>query len=258
MQPLVLIALVAAASLAMTSASASAEPYAELVQVAQAGQREAVASQEKIDQLADQTRNLIGEYRGVTRQVDSLRIYNEQLEQLVTAQEEEIASIASEIEGVTTVEREIMPLMNRMVETLGSFVDADVPFLLEERRTRVTKLRGLLLRSDVTVAEKYRRLMEAFQIENDFGHTIESYRTKLELAGEAQEVDMLRVGRVALFYLTLDGAASGTWDGTQFASLDDRHNKEIRQGIRVARKQAPASLLRLPIEAATQAGESVE
>jgi hypothetical protein len=149
------------------------------------------------------------------------------------------------------MERQVMPLMLRMIEGLDQFVELDVPFLLEERRNRVAFLKTLLERSDVTVAEKFRRLLEAYEIENDYGRTIEAYKGTLELDGASREVDFLRVGRVALLYQTVDAEIYGMWDQANrtWAPLPGEYRNQIRAGIKVARKQVAPNLLMLPIAA---------
>ncbi len=248
------LALAAAALVWLAAPPGLAQSYTQLQQVAQAAQGDAIQSQKKIDKLADQTRSLLADFRAESRQVDSLRVYTEQLGKLVQAQRDEMEQIRGEIDGVTTVEREIMPLMSRMIDTLDEFVAADLPFLLEERTERVAKLRDLLLRSDVTVAEKYRRLMEAFQIENEFGHTIEAYRGTFGEGENQRQVDFLRIGRVALLYQTLDGDESGIWDGSQYAPLDSGLNGDVKRGLKIARKQASPGLLLVPVATAAGGG----
>jgi hypothetical protein len=154
------------------------------------------------------------------------------------------------------IERQITPLMLKMVESLDQFVELDVPFLVEERRQRVTFLRGLLERSDVTVAEKFRRVLEAYEIENDYGRTIEAYKGTLELSGVTREVDFLRIGRTALLYQSVDGEVFGMWSQQDrgWAPLPAEYRNQIRTGIRIARKQVAPNLLLLPI-AAPEAGE---
>ncbi len=207
------------------------------------------SSQKKIDKLADQHKDLLNEYRGVTKQVDSLKTYNAQLRKLVESQQEELGSLQRQIEGVTGVEREIRPLMEEMVAMLGKFVEADVPFLIEERRRRVAELEELMERADVTVAEQYRRVMEAYQIENAFGHTILAYTDKIDTGEEEREVDFLRIGRIGLFYRSLDGEIAGMWDQNQrkWVEIDSSYSNAIKQGLRVARKQAPPDLMILPM-----------
>lgn len=235
---------------------AAAQTYDRILEVRESTHLAAAESQARIDQLSDETRTLLARYQAASRQADSLRVYVEQLEKLVASQETEKRDLQAQIDGVSDVERQIMPLMQRMAEMLGQFVEADVPFLLGERRSRVERMRELLTRSDVTVAEKYRRLLEAYQIENAFGHTIETYAGDLERDGTTREVDFLRVGRVALFYQTRDGEESGTWTQNGWDTIDDGYASAIRQGLRIANRQAAPDLLLLPLPAAPPLAET--
>jgi len=241
--------LLAALPLALAG-GAGAQTYDRILEVRESTHLASAESQERIDQLSDETRTLLARYQAASRQADSLRVYVEQLEKLVASQETEKRELQQQIDGVSEVERDIMPLMQQMVDVLAQFIEADVPFLLSERRSRVERMRELLVRSDVTVAEKYRRLLEAYQIENSFGHTIEAYAGDLERDGEAREVDFLRIGRVALFYQTRDGEESGTWTPEGWQTIDDGYASAIRQGLRIANRQAAPDLLLLPLPAA--------
>jgi hypothetical protein len=235
---------------------ALAQTYDRILELREAAHLAAAESQERIDQLSDETRTLLARYQAASRQADSLRVYVEQLEKLVASQETEKRDLQQQIDGVSDVERQIMPLMQRMVEMLAQFVEADVPFLITERKDRVERMRELLTRSDVTVAEKYRRLLEAYQIENGFGHTIEAYAGDLERDGTTREVDFLRIGRVALFYQTRDGEESGTWTEHGWETIDDGYASAIRQGLRIANRQAAPDLLLLPLSVAASIATS--
>ncbi len=214
-----------------------------------------IASQKRIDGLSDETESLQRQYREALRQIEALEVYNRQLAELVASQEEEEGSIQEQIDEVELVGRQITPLMLKMIEALAAFVELDVPFLLEERRARVANLEELMGRSDVSEAEKFRRILEAYQIENDYGRTIEAYEGRLESGGEGRTVTFLRVGRLTLVYQTLDGGESGVWDRKQktWLPLGGEHRIPIRQGLRIARKQAAPDLLRLPVPTAEDA-----
>lgn len=241
----------AIAGLLVPGAPSRADAFDSIMETAKQTQVADARSQDRIDRLAADTEDLLGKYRETMRQIDSLRIYNQQLSELIEAQEEEIASLEEEIEAVAVVERELTPLMLRMIDSLEQFVALDVPFLPEERTMRVEHLKELLGRADVTVAEKYRRLLEAYQIENDYGRTIEAYRGDLEVAGETREVNFLRIGRIVLAYQTLDGELSGMWNPEtgSFMALDASYRNAIRQGLRIARKQIAPDLVQLPVQA---------
>jgi len=232
-----------------------AQALNEALNVRTAANEKSAASQRRINNIADQTDELLQQYREELQQVEALRVYNDQLAKLLASQEAETKSLRTQIESVTVIGREVTPLMLRMVQSLEEFVALDVPFLPDERRKRVANLKELMDRADVSNAEKYRRILEAYQIENDFGRTIEAYRGSLEANAGTTTVDFLRVGRVVLLYQTLDGAKVGVWSQADGAwqPLDGGYRPAIRQGLRIARKQAAPDLLRLPVPAAEDA-----
>ena len=213
--------------------------------------QQAQASQDVIDGIVDETRDTVEEYRAVMKEVDGLIVYNTLLDRQISDQEQELSNLATSIDSVTDIERQILPLLTRMIDGLDRFVALDVPFLAEERRERVVSLRDLLGRADVTAAEKFRVVMEAWQIENDYGRTIFAYTGELEIGGTNREVDFLQVGRVSLVYQTPDGVNSGVWDqnNRQWVVLGSEYRNSIRQGLRLARNQIGPDLLLLPIAA---------
>jgi hypothetical protein len=208
-------------------------------------------SQERVDKIVDQTRSLSDQYRQALREIEGLEVYNTLLQRQVARQADEQAQVRDSIDQVTVIQRQIVPLMDRMIAGLDQFVALDVPFLPEERRARVERLQSMLERQDVSVAEKYRRVMEAYQIENEYGRTIEHYQGTLEVDGRMREVNFLRIGRVTLIYQTTDGQSQGAWDqrSRQWVELGAEHRNLVRQGLRVARREIAPELLLLPVPA---------
>ncbi len=206
-------------------------------------------SQEKIDNLSDETTDMLAEYRDVLRQTQSLKSYNDQLQSLVNSQQEEMASISEQLNNIETTQHDIVPLMLKMIDVLQQFVSLDVPFLKQERQTRLEALNAMMGRADVSLAEKYRRIMEAYQVETEYGRTIEAYQADLEDGETKKTVDFLRIGRVSLYYLTLDGKEAGMWDNDkkQWVVLSDDYIQAITDGLKVAKKQLPPDLMVLPV-----------
>jgi hypothetical protein len=214
----------------------------------------AAESQTRIDGLSAEADATIAVYRNTNQRIDALRTYNHQLEELILSQTEEVATLRQEIDEVELIAREVTPLMLGMIEALDNFVELDVPFLAEERAVRIAGLRELMSRSDVTDAERYRGIVEAYQIENEYGRTIEAYQGELELDGKARLVEFLRVGRIALLYQTLDGSMTGVWDHRNRVWKEAGDSRRaVRKGIRVARKQTAPDLLSIPVPAAEAA-----
>jgi hypothetical protein len=227
----------------------------QAVQEAVDTQREAQAAsvevQERINALDDQTREMLNEYRDTMAQVNDLLAYNQQLERLVATQNVEIADFERQFQEIETTKRQILPLIIRMLEVLEEFVAIDMPFLPEERNLRIEELRKLMERPDVLTSEKYRRVTEAYQIELDYGHTIEAYEGEIDVDGQAKTVAFLRYGRLGLYYMTLDGQTIGHWDTEQDAwvELDAEYRASLDRALRIARKQLPPDLTRLPVPA---------
>jgi hypothetical protein len=211
---------------------------------------EASASQERIDRLDDDTQKLLAEYRQVTAETESFKTYNDQLAAQIPSQLDEMASIEKQLQDVETTQREVLPMMQRMLETLEKFVELDVPFLAEERRRRIANLKEMMDRADVTVSEKYRRIVEAYQIEMEYGRTLEAYEGKLGDADDARAVQFIRVGRVALLYQTLDRKETGYWDaGKKDWVVDNSCRHAFAENLEIAKKIGAPDLLIVPVRA---------
>tara|TARA_Y100000588_G_C14267956_1_gene930864 strand:- start:1708 stop:2538 length:831 start_codon:yes stop_codon:yes gene_type:complete len=208
-------------------------------------------SQAVVSDLSDETQDLLGQYRLVLQQIDRLIAYNDYVERLIVDQEAQIIDIRQQLDQFALIERGIVPLMLDSIDTLDKFIDLDVPFLLEERKTRVARLRTIMNLSDVTVSEKYRQIMDAYQIETTYGRDIEAYTGLLEIDGASRQVDFLRVGRTSLTYQTPDQEETGFWNkkDRRWEKLPNKYQNYVTQGLRVARKQVTPNLLELPVEA---------
>lgn len=249
---IVLLALCTAPLTALSARAqeASLEP---VVDAANKINSAAKSSQLTVDKIADSTQERIQQYKQITRQIQGLEVYTQQLQKQINAQLTEKDELNASIDEVSVVERQITPLMLRMIDSLDTFVQLDVPFLPEERTERVANLRELMDRADVDVSEKFRRVMEAFQIEADYGRNIEAYNGEMTVAGQPQDVEFLRMGRTVLLYKTRDGSSMGVWNQQQreWQALDASYASSVQEAIRVARKQLAPDLLTLPVFTAT-------
>ena len=247
MQKLSLTLLTSAA--VFTGSSALGATLTDVFQAAEQMNVQAKRSQAKINDLTEETRQLLNEYKTVLKEVEGLKVYNRQLEKQIGNQEREMVQLSESIDEVTVIERRITPLMLRMIDGLEQFVELDAPFLLDERLARVERLREMMDRADVAVSEKFSQVFRAFQIENEYGRTMETYPSTIEINGVERKVDILKVGRIALVYQTPDGAETGMYNPTarQYEAVDNSYQASVRQGIRMARQQASIDMLSLPV-----------
>lgn len=245
-------ALVSAGALIGSVATVQADTLDSILEVGEAKNDAARQSQEKIDRLADETRDLLNDYKTVNKQIDGLKVYNARLQKQIDSQVARIADIDESIDQVTVIQRQMTPLIIRMIDGLEKFVELDVPFHLEEREQRIAFLRANLDRSDLSVAEKFRQVLEAYKIEAEYGRKLDAYKGTVEIDGVERDVNFFRVGRVALLYQTTDTEVSGAWsqDERNWVSLDrGEYRNAIMKGLRIARKEASIDLMNLPIEA---------
>ena len=236
----------------ITLLNASANQDEQLDKVVAAGQKinqSAANSQLKVNSLTEQVQTKLQQFNTVTKELDGLTVYNQQMQAQLDNQMAELSQLAKSMEEVSVIERQVSPLMARMISTLENFVKLDVPFLPQERSKRLNDLNDMMIRADISVAEKFRRVLEAYQVEVDYGRTIEAYSGLLALGGQEMDVDFLRVGRVSFIYQTRDGSQLGQWDQTtgQWQTLSQDYRLGINKALRIARKQLAPDLIMVPL-----------
>jgi hypothetical protein len=239
---------------ALPARAADTQKLATVVAEQAKSDEAAVVAQQRIDQISDETQEMVAKYRQALTDTQSLRRYSEQLQVQVDAQKDELASVEKQLSDIENTSRDVLPMMQRMVDTLDKFVAADVPFLPEERAKRVSVLKDIMSRSDVPISEKYRRILEAYQIEMEYGRTLDAYNGKIGEGSGERSVAFVRVGRVALLYQTLDGNETGYWDQDQKKWVqDDSYRSAVKSALAVARKEGAPDLLSIPIPAPKEA-----
>ena len=244
--------LVVSGTLGGAAAAVQATTLDSVLAVGKSKNDAARNSQAKIDKLADETRDLLSDYKTVNKQVDGLKVYNARLQKQIDNQTARITEIDGSIDQVTVISRQMTPLIIRMIDGLEKFVELDVPFHQEERQQRIAFLRANLDRSDVSVAEKFRQVLEAYKIENEYGRKIDAYKGNVDIDGVGRDVNFLRVGRIALLYQTTDTEISGAWDqaSRSWVALDrGEYRNAIMKGLRIARKEASIDLMSIPVAA---------
>ncbi|MCJ8319827.1 MAG: DUF3450 domain-containing protein [Colwellia sp.] len=251
------LARVIQVSLIISASTCSYMSFAQdnqLKEVVSAGKKinqSASISQQKVNQLTEQTQTKLQAFKTVNKELDGLQVYNQQMQIQLQHQLAQIDELSVSMQQVSIIERQISPLMASMISTLEIFVELDVPFLEQEREKRINDLKSMITRADIPVSEKFRRVLEAYQVEVDYGRTIEAYTGLLAVNGSERDVDFLRIGRVSLVYKTRDGNTLGVWQQStkNWQALDGDYRLAINKGLRIARKQLAPDLMIVPINA---------
>lgn len=241
----VLLGLLAGGVELIAHVATAADPVGQAIDASTAANNASKASQQRINGVDDQTKQMLERYRAATWQAQQLNVYAQQLEEIAGQQDAEKVSLQRQLVEMDNTDREIMPLMLRMLSSLEKFVSLDLPFLKQERQDRIASLKRLMADPEANTSEKYKRILEAFQIEADYGRSLGVERAEVD----GKVADVLHVGRTALFYLSIEGDASGRWNATtgKWEKLDRGYVKSVRQGMRIAREQTAADLLTLPM-----------
>ncbi|MDJ0701537.1 MAG: DUF3450 domain-containing protein [Woeseiaceae bacterium] len=238
---------------------ASGSVFAQSVdQVLQADKRRlnlAQQSQERINNVVEGTRSLEDQYRAINKEIDGLKVYNRLMAAQVQGQQAVLDDIGLSMDQVDVINRQIFPLMERMIDGLEQSVKLDLPFLKQEREERIANLKSIMERSDVSVAEKFRKVMEAYQIENDYGSSSEAYTQEIELPEQGTRVyNILRFGRIGLYFQSDDATITGRWDNeVRDWIIDNGIRGEVRKGLQIANQQIAPELLILPVPSPAEA-----
>ena len=206
-------------------------------------------SQQRIDKLALEAQHLLEEYQRLQLNSDYQETYNAELSKLDADQQQQIQQLASQLEAIKVTQEQLQPLMRTMADTLEKFVVLDLPFHQETRIASVLQLKQRLRDNSIALPERFRLLWEAYQLELNYNRSIETWRGDINTENGARAVKFLRLGRLALYYLNLDGSEAGYWQmstGT-WISLPEKFLAVIDKGIRIADGHVAPQLMLLPV-----------
>ena len=217
-----------------------------VLEVGRDNQKLSATSQDKIDATERQTDKIVNEYKVVSKQVEGLKLYNAQKRIQIQAQLDLMDKLDEQLVQVVVMQRQIPPLAGKMLDSLETFIKLDTPFRAEERRARVDLVRSSMSKPKVTASEQVRQVLEAYNIEAEYGRKIDTYEDKL---ADGTVVNILVIGRIGMFYQTKDERTSGRWDNEvgEWVELPGSYRKPIRDGIRMAKKLAPVDMLLMPV-----------
>ncbi len=217
-----------------------------VLEVGRDNQQLSATSQDRIDATERQTDKIVNEYKVVSKQVEGLKLYNAQKRIQIQAQLDLMDKLDEQLVQVVVMQRQIPPLAGKMLDSLETFIQLDTPFRAEERRARIDLVRSSMSKPKVTASEQVRQVLEAYNIEAEYGRKIDTYEDKL---ADGTVVNILVIGRIGMFYQTKDERTSGRWDNEvgEWVELPGSYRKPIRDGIRMAKKLAPVDMLLMPV-----------
>lgn len=206
-------------------------------------------TQKDRDRWADQRRRLEAELKQLAAERDRLKDRGDQLQQRADSLQAAVDHLNNQLAAMSRITAELIPFLEETYSRLADFIAEDTPFLAAERKDRLRLLRRTLDDPLVSTGEKYRKIMEALFIEAEYGNTVEIYRDKIDLNGTKILADLFRLGRISLFFRTLDRQTVGHWDPAKevWTALPDNFTRPIHAAMEMAAKRRSVDLVNLPL-----------
>jgi len=242
--PLIVVATLLGSSLAF------ADQIQPLLDIGEQRQNSEQVSQTKIDLMDDDTSLIVNEYKTVSKQIEGLRVYNAQMRKQIDRQEERLKEIDKTMKEAQVMQRQIPPFTRRMLAGIEKSIELDMPFHLAERKERIAFANAAIDNPTVSPAEGLRQVLETFNVEMEYGRKLDNYKDTIEIEGQQREVNVLRVGRLALVYQSSDESLTGAWDNDtdEWVPLDNSYRNPTRKGLKIANRLATVDMLELPIQ----------
>ena len=189
-QPLKALAILAVLAGSLTASAVYAAEVTDVLKAGAVKVKAAKSAQIKVDRIADQTDGLLQEFKQVNKQIESLRVYNSQLDRQIASQKTMMAELKESIENATIIERGISPLMLSMLAGLEDFIALDVPFKKAQRNAAIADLYVNMDSAKFSAAEKFRQILEVYDIESEYSLSLESYRDMIDIDADGSEVEV--------------------------------------------------------------------
>ena len=215
---------------------------------AKASTSASAASQQRVERLDDEADTAVREYRAVLQQKDNIALFVAQQDIFLQSQKSEIASLRRQLGTVEQIKQGMSPMMLKMAAEIEDAIKADMPFNLAERLARVERMKNVLADPDVSPAEQYRQVLNAFKIEVSYGQGIDSYEG-MHPTKPGNVVNYLRFGRVSLVYMTKDESEVGRYniDTRSWDILSGADALALRKAIRISRGEAAPDVVFAPV-----------
>lgn len=206
-------------------------------------------TQKNEEQWRDDHQKLVALYEQLQTEQEQLKTTRDELRESIAGARRRIDEKEKQLAAIEQIRTRIEPFLQESLEALHHQIGEDLPFLPEERRQRVERLAELLGDPEVAISEKYRKILEAWMVEAEYGNTIEVYQQTIAVEKNEMLVNVFRLGRISLFYQTLDRSGCGFFDVAEgtWRPLPDDYNRTLSVAIDIGTKRKPAELLSLPL-----------
>jgi hypothetical protein len=215
--------------------------------------KEALSKKQKVQKMADQWINekegIINEIRQMKNQIRWYEFQTKKFTRYVEEKRKTISKLKEEKQELKKMQLQLEPYLEDKIAQLESFIQEDLQFQTSSRSSYINYLRESLYDPDLSLPEKMRRVIKAYHREAKYGQSIAVEQRELEIKGSTFKADILRLGRLKLFYASLDSKHIGAWDGQEeeWEAIDNSYKRAIHKTIDIAKQQKTVELVTLPV-----------
>jgi len=236
----------------MTAAYAQQSPEKVQEKVAQAMNTEA-GVQAKTDDWDYEKMTIIDDIRNAKYRVTWLQYRQEKNRQYIAKAKQDIEDLEFKKAELNQLREKLEPYLEGVILRLQDFVAQDLPFLESEREKRLNALKNSMDNYDLPLSEKLRRVFEeGLQIETEYGRMVEALEGEtLNIDGVDTQVIIFRLGRVGMYYMTLDEEQTGFYNAVsgQWEALPKSMNREISLAVDFGQRKRSVEIVKLPLGA---------
>jgi len=204
-------------------------------------------TQKKTSEWHSKKEHLKSRYYHLKDASETLQIEINHLQEVVDRQEAYTKRMNRKIIEMEKIRQRLVPYLSEVLTQMEEHVENDLPFLMEERTSRIGTLKEIIHDPEITMGEKIRRVFEGLRVEMDYGKSVESTKEEINYHGQKILVKVLRLGRTALLMQTLDEKEVGIYDGREWAELPGKYKVEINKAIDIAERRRPIEFVNLPV-----------
>ena len=207
-----------------------------------------VKTQKAVDEWASEEKQLLDKIDQCERALKRIAWERKKTSEYLETLENKMADLREKAEEMKRINAELLPILDRGLERLTASVKDDPPFDKAGRLDRIADTAHTLNDYDAGLLVKTRTLFDAVAREVDVGYSVDIKETEIDVEGRSTRVKLLRVGRVGLYALSMDGEKAYVWDIQQKRYLPmDQGIRDIDEAIQIVERIRIVELTRLPM-----------
>jgi len=207
-----------------------------------------VETQKAVDAWAAEEKELLEKIDQQERELKRVEWESKKTAEYLSTLEGKIAELREKAEEMKRINAELLPILDQSLEQLTVFVEKDIPFEKTRRFQKVEETAHILGDYDAGLLVKTRAFFDAMAREVDFGYSVDVKETEIDIEGRSTRVKLLKVGRIGLYALSLDGDRAYEWHPEKATYIQVSGSpRHLDEAVQIVERIRMIELSRLPM-----------